>query len=84
MTAPGIKPLLQTIASGRPLTTDEAAHAVDVLTNEATPAQMGAFLMGLRVRGETVDEITGAARTLRAMMMPVTVAPGAIYIVGTG
>ncbi len=84
MTTAGIKPLLQTIASGRPLTADEAAHAVDVLTNEATPVQMGAFLMGLRVRGETVDEITGAARTLRAKMMPVTVASGAIDIVGTG
>ncbi|AHB48835.1 anthranilate phosphoribosyltransferase [Hyphomicrobium nitrativorans NL23] len=83
-TASGIKSLLQALASGRPLTADEAAHAVDVLTNEATPAQMGAFLMGLRVRGETVDEITGAARTLRAKMMPVTVAPGAIDIVGTG
>lgn len=82
--AAGIKSILQTVASGRSLTADEAAHAVDVLTSEATPAQMGAFLMGLRVRGETVDEIAGAARALRAKMMPVSVAPGAIDIVGTG
>ena len=84
MTTVGIKSILQTVASGRPLSQDEAAHAVDVLTTEATPAQMGAFLMGLRVRGETVDEIAGAARTLRDKMMPVSVSEGAIDIVGTG
>lgn len=79
------KTLLQTVASGRTLTADEAADAVDVLTGEdATPAQRGAFLMGLAVRGETVDEITGAARALRRRMTPVTVTDGAIDIVGTG
>lgn len=78
------KTILQAVASGRPLSADEAAEAVDVLTSDATPAQMGAFLMGLRVRGETVDEITGAARALRQRMTPITVADGAIDIVGTG
>lgn len=78
------KTLLQTVASGRTLTVDEAARAVDLLTDDATPAQMGAFLMGLRVRGETVDEITGAARALRKRMASVTVAEDAIDIVGTG
>ena len=79
-----VKTILQTVATGRPLSADEAAVAVDVLTSDATPAQMGAFLMGLRVRGETVGEITGAARALRQRMTPVTVAEGAIDIVGTG
>lgn len=79
-----VKTILQTVASGRSLTADETAEAVDLLTSDATPAQMGAFLMGLRVRGETVDEITGAARALRARMTPVTAPEGAIDIVGTG
>ena len=50
----------------------------------ATPAQMGAFLMALRVRGETVEEITGAAQMLRSRMNRVEVPPDAIDIVGTG
>lgn len=80
----GVKQLLQAIAAGQRLSADAMAEAVDVLTAEATPAQMAAFLMGLRVRGETVDEIAGAARALRARMTPVTVAPDAVDIVGTG
>ena len=50
----------------------------------ATPAQMGAFLMALRVRGETVEEITGAAQMLRSRMNRVKVPPDAVDIVGTG
>lgn len=80
----GVKQLLQTIAAGQKLTADAMAEAVDVMTSEATPAQMAAFLMGLRVRGETADEIAGAARALRARMTPVTVPEDAIDIVGTG
>jgi anthranilate phosphoribosyltransferase len=45
---------------------------------------MGAFLMALRLRGETVEEITGAARTMRAKALPITAPPGAIDTVGTG
>ncbi|WP_072391228.1 anthranilate phosphoribosyltransferase [Hyphomicrobium sp. CS1GBMeth3] len=80
----GVKQLLQTIAAGHKLSADAMAEAVDVMTAEATPAQMAAFLMGLRVRGETVDEIAGAARALRARMTPVSVSDDAIDIVGTG
>jgi anthranilate phosphoribosyltransferase len=83
-TGGGVKPILQSIASGRSFGADEMAEAVAVMTAEATPAQMAAFLMGLRVRGETVNEITGAARRLRSQMIAVAVAPGAIDIVGTG
>ena len=50
----------------------------------ASPAQMGAFLMALRVRGETVEEITGAAQMMRAKMNRVTAPAGAVDIVGTG
>jgi anthranilate phosphoribosyltransferase len=73
------------VARGAPLTTSEtrAAFAL-ILEGRATPAQLGAFLMGLRMRGETVDEIIGAAAAMRAAMVPVEAPPDAIDIVGTG
>lgn len=79
------KPYLATIAEGEPLARSEA-HAAFSLIFEGgvTPAQLGAFLMGLRMRGETVDEIIGAAEAMRAAMIPVTAPEGAIDIVGTG
>src|SRR3546814_19167197 len=55
-----------------------------IMSGNATPSQMGGFLMALRVRGETVAEITGAARTMRAQMLRVPTPPGAIDTVGTG
>ncbi len=77
--------LLGSIAAGRPLSEEEIFDALDRMTaGEATPTQMGAFLMGLRVRGETVEELTGAARLLRARMVPVAAPEGAVDIVGTG
>ena len=54
------------------------------MSGEATPVQIGAFLTGLRLRGETVDEIAGAVATMRAKMTPVEAPAGAIDIVGTG
>ncbi|MDH3579189.1 MAG: anthranilate phosphoribosyltransferase [Hyphomicrobiales bacterium] len=72
-------------ASGEPLSVDEAAAAFDIMmSGEATPAQIGGFLMALRLRGETVDEITGAARTMRAKATPVEAPEGAIDTCGTG
>ena len=69
----------------RALTRDEAAHAFDrMMSGEATPSQMGGLLMALRVRGETVDEITGAVSTMRAKMTKVAAPPDAIDVVGTG
>ena len=63
----------------------EIRTALEQMTEgAATPAQMGAFLMALRVRGETVEEIAGAAQMLRARMHGVEVPPGAVDIVGTG
>ncbi len=55
-----------------------------MMSGEATPSQMGGLLMALRVRGETVDEITGAASTMRAKMTKVAAPPDAIDVVGTG
>ncbi|MBY0227108.1 MAG: anthranilate phosphoribosyltransferase [Hyphomicrobium sp.] len=79
------KVLLGAMAGGRHLTEDEMFDGLDRMTaGEATPAQMGAFLMGLRVRGESIAELTGAARLLRARMLPVAAPPDAVDIVGTG
>lgn len=80
-----LKALLGKVAGGGALTEDEAETAFDVImSGNATPAQMGGFLMALRVRGETVDEIAGAARVMRAKVHPVDAPPGAIDTCGTG
>lgn len=80
-----LKALIAIVAEGRTLTQDEARLGFDIMmSGNATPAQMGAFLMALRVRGETVDEITGAARTMRAKVTAVKAPPNAIDVVGTG
>ena len=80
-----LRQLIQKVSGGATLTEDEIRTALDQMTaGAATPAQMGAFLMALRVRGETVEEIAGAAQMLRAKMNRVEVAPDAIDIVGTG
>ena len=79
------KPLLAKIATGASLSRSEAEYAFNLLlSGGVTAAQTGAFLMGLRVRGETVDEITGAVAAMRAKMLPVAAPPDAIDIVGTG
>ena len=80
-----MKALLAKVAAGGRLTEAQAETAFDIMmSGDATPSQMGAFLMALRVRGETVEEITGAARTMRAKARPVKAPEGAIDTVGTG
>jgi anthranilate phosphoribosyltransferase len=77
--------LIGKVATGASLTQEESAHAFDkMMSGEATPSQMGAFLMGLRVRGETVEEIAGAVATMRSKMLPVQAPADAIDVVGTG
>ena len=77
--------LLAKVGDGRSLTLDEAERAFDIMTSgDATPAQMGAFLMGLKVRGETADELAGGAKVLRAKVQRVRAPDNAIDIVGTG
>lgn len=79
------KRLLALVADGKRLGIDDAKTAFDIMmSGNATPSQMGAFLMALRVRGETVDEITGGAMTMRAKVHGVTAPAHAIDIVGTG
>jgi anthranilate phosphoribosyltransferase len=73
------------VAAGKTLTESEAAEAFDtIMSGGASEAQVGALLMGMRARGETVDEITGAARALRARAVTVRAPEGAIDTCGTG
>ena len=79
------RPLISKVATGEALTRDEAAYVFDkMMSGEATPSQMGALLMGLRVRGETVEEIAGAVGVMRAKMLPVEAPADAVDVVGTG
>ena len=83
--ADDFKALIAKVATGASLTREEAAAAFDrMMSGEATPSQMGGLLMALRVRGETVDEITGAVTTMRAKMLGVKAPADAIDVVGTG
>jgi anthranilate phosphoribosyltransferase len=79
------KALLGVAATGKPLTAEQAELAFDaMMSGNATPSQMGGFLMALRVRGETVEEITGAVRAMRGKMTPIEAPLGAIDTCGTG
>ncbi|KND20538.1 anthranilate phosphoribosyltransferase [Pannonibacter phragmitetus] len=81
----GLKPFIAKVAEGASLDFEEALAAFDViLSGAATPSQLGGFLMALRMRGESVDEVTGAVASMRARMLPVEVQGDAIDIVGTG
>src|SRR3954466_11540189 len=80
-----LKPLLAKAASREPLTRDEARQAFDILlSGQATPSQIGGFLMALRVRGETPDEIAGVVSAMRAKMTPVVAPDEAIDILSLG
>ena len=79
------KALIAKAATGASLSREEAARGFyHMMSGEATPSQMGGLLMALRVRGETVDEITGAVTVMRAKMLRVSAPPEAIDVVGTG
>src|ERR1700744_1813652 len=80
-----LKSVIAKVATGATLSRDEAASAFDrMMSGEATPSQLGGLLMALRVRGETVDEITGAVSAVRAKMLRVKAPAGAVDVVGTG
>lgn len=79
------KSLIARVADGEALSVDQSAQAFDVMmSGEATPSQIGGFLMALRVRGETVDEISGAVTTMRSKMLRVDAPTESMDIVGTG
>ncbi len=80
-----MKTFIAKITEGNSLSESEAAQAFDIImSGNASDVQIGAFLIGLRLKGETVDEITGAARTMRAKATGVQAPADAIDIVGTG
>ncbi len=80
-----MKKILARLAQGERLAESEAEAAFGmIMAGEATPAQIAGLLMAMRVRGETVAEMTGAVRAMRARMIAVEAPPDAIDIVGTG
>ena len=80
-----LKSIIAKVATGATLSRDEAAAAFErMMSGEATPSQLGGLLMALRVRGETVDEITGAVSAMRAKMLRVNAPAEAVDVVGTG
>ena len=80
-----MKPLIAKAASGAPLSRAEAREAFNIMmSGDATPSQIAGFLMALRVRGETVDEISAAVEVMREKMLRVVAPADAIDIVGTG
>jgi anthranilate phosphoribosyltransferase len=80
-----IKEAIKTLVSGKSLTMDEAASVMEeIMRGEATPAQFGAFVTALRLKGETVDEIVGMAKTMRAKATPVITSEPVVDTCGTG
>jgi anthranilate phosphoribosyltransferase len=78
---------IQALSRGESLSADSTTAAFDIIMRgDATPAQIAALLMGLRVKGETADEIAGAAQALRNAMTPVSLPleNGIIDTCGTG
>lgn len=80
-----IKEAIETLVSGQSLSIEEAARVMEeIMTGEATPAQFGAFVTALRLKGETVDEIAGLARVMRARAASVTISEPTVDTCGTG
>jgi len=80
-----LKQIVGLLATGQTLTADQSREAFNIMmSGDATPSQMGAFVMALRVRGETVDEIVGGVRTMRSKMTAINAPDGAVDVVGTG
>ncbi|MFC1908017.1 anthranilate phosphoribosyltransferase [Chloroflexota bacterium] len=80
-----IKEAIQALISGRSLTVDESALVMEeIMQGKSTPAQFGAFVTALRIKGETVDEIVGLAKTMRAKAIPVSIAEPVVDTCGTG
>jgi anthranilate phosphoribosyltransferase len=80
-----LKPILARLARGDTLDEADAEQAFGIImSGEATPAQIAGLLMAMRVRGETVSEMTGAVRAMRARMARVAAPADAIDVCGTG
>jgi anthranilate phosphoribosyltransferase/anthranilate synthase/phosphoribosyltransferase len=81
----GLKPILARVGGGERLSAGLAETAfAAIMDGEASPAQIAALVTALHVRGETVDELLGAMRAMRARMLPVTAPQAAMDVCGTG
>ena len=79
-----IKEAITTLVDGHSLTMEEAASVMEeIMEDKVTPAQFGAFVTALRLKGETVDEILGLVRTMRAKAIPAIAEP-VVDTCGTG
>ena len=80
-----VRTALASIVDGRTLSFEEARGAMGaVMDGEATASQLAAFLVALRMRGETIEELAGFAAAMRERVLRVTAPEGAIDVVGTG
>jgi anthranilate phosphoribosyltransferase len=82
-----IREAIAALVAGKTLSEDEAAATMEeIMTGQATPAQQGAFLVALRIKGETVDEVTGMARGMReaSVHVPLPIELRAVDTCGTG
>jgi anthranilate phosphoribosyltransferase len=80
-----IKEAIATLVGGGSLNMDEAAAVMEeIMEGQATPSQLSAFIVALRIKGETEEEIAGLARTMRAKAVPVSGAGPVVDVVGTG
>src|SRR5688500_1228926 len=77
--------VLSTLVAGRDLTTEQARWAMDeVFAGAATPVQIAAFVVALRAKGETVEEVSGIAAAMLAAANPISVSGRLLDVVGTG
>ena len=80
-----IKEAIDLLVKGQSLSMEDAAQVMEeIMTGEATPAQFGAFVTALRIKGETVDEIAGLAQVMRAKAGKVKVSGLTVDTCGTG
>ncbi len=81
-----LKDAVARAVAGKPLSADEAAQAMgEIMDGAASPALIAAFVVALRMKGETVDEVVGCARAMRARMVKVDPGPGPVLdTCGTG
>jgi anthranilate phosphoribosyltransferase len=80
-----IREAIAAVVAGRDLTEDEAAIVMnEIMSDEATPSQIGALLVALRLKGESIDEIAGMVRVMREKVLPVAVEGEVLDVVSTG
>lgn len=81
----GLKPYLNKVAQGENLTRVQSQEAMNlIMSGQTTDSQIAAFLTALRMKGESIDEITGFAEVMREKAVSVDISPDVVDIVGTG